>query len=55
MKLTTYLGAASVAALATAVSAQDPDLLVFDWSGYEEEGFYQDYIAQHGEPPSFAC
>lgn len=54
MKLTTYLGAASVAALATAVSAQDPDLLVFDWSGYEEEGFYQHYIDQHGDSPTFA-
>ncbi|PWG17418.1 extracellular solute-binding protein [Salibaculum griseiflavum] len=54
MKLTTYLGAASVAALATAVSAQDADLLVFDWSGYEEEGFYQQYIDTHGSAPTFA-
>lgn len=47
------LGAASLTALATAVSAQDPDLLVFDWSGYEEEGFYQEYIDAHGAGPTF--
>lgn len=48
------LGAVSLAALATAVSAQDPDLLVFDWSGYEEEGFYQEYIDAYGQGPTFS-
>jgi spermidine/putrescine transport system substrate-binding protein len=54
MSVKTYLCAASAAAIATAASAQDPDLLVFDWSGYEEEGFYQDYIDTYGATPDFA-
>ncbi|MGG7645849.1 ABC transporter substrate-binding protein [Rhodovulum sp. YNF3179] len=45
---------ATVLAWALPAAAADDELLVFDWSGYEEEGFYQGYIAQHGEPPSFA-
>lgn len=48
------LGAASAATLASAAFAQDADLLIFDWSGFEEEGFYQEYIATHGEGPTFA-
>lgn len=54
MKLNTLLGAASLTALATASFAEDADLLVFDWSGFEEDGFYQEYIEAHGEGPTFA-
>ena len=53
MTVKTLLCAASAAAIATAASAQDPDLLVFDWSGYEEEGFYQQYIDTYGAAPRF--
>lgn len=54
MKFTTLLGAVSVVALSTAVSAQDTDLLVFDYSGFEEEQHHTTYIAQHGQAPAFA-
>lgn len=54
MKFTTLLGAASVMALGTALSAQDADLLVFDYSGFEVPEHHAGYIAQHGESPTFA-
>lgn len=54
MKITTVLGAVSVAAMATASMAQDTDLLVFDYSGFEEEQHHTKYIEQHGARPAFA-
>jgi spermidine/putrescine transport system substrate-binding protein len=54
MKFTTLLGAASVIALGTVAAAQDTDLLVFDYSGFEEEQHHATYIAQHGAVPAFA-
>jgi len=54
MKFTTLLGAASAIAMATAATAQDTDLLVFDYSGFEEEQHHATYIAQHGAVPAFA-
>ena len=47
------LAACSVLALATSALADDPDLLVLDWSGFEEEPFHQAYIEEHGEKPTF--
>ena len=35
-------------------NAADPDLLVYDVSGFEESGFYEQYTKQHGVPPTFA-
>ena len=54
MKSTSLLAAVSVAALASAAAAQDAELLVFDYSGFEEPGYHQPYIAKHGEGPTFA-
>ncbi|MBT3214811.1 MAG: extracellular solute-binding protein [Deltaproteobacteria bacterium] len=34
--------------------AADKDLVVFDWSGYEDPNFFQSYIKQHGDSPTFA-
>ena len=53
--MTRTLAASSALALlaATAAGAQDPDLLVLDWSGFEEEPFHEAYAAEHGEHPSF--
>jgi spermidine/putrescine transport system substrate-binding protein len=49
---------AIAAALATSVasfsSAEDADLIIFDWSGYEAPEFHPDYIAKHGGSPTFA-
>lgn len=54
MKFTTLLGAVSVMALASTATAQDADLLVFDYSGFEDPVFHADYVAAHGDSPSFA-
>ncbi len=54
MKLTPLLSTACAVALATTATAQDADLLVFEWSGYEEEDFFTQYIEKHGDAPSFA-
>ncbi len=44
----------SVFALAaTVATAEDSELLVFDYSGFEDPAFHQPYIATHGEGPSF--
>ncbi|MEM6594032.1 MAG: extracellular solute-binding protein [Pseudomonadota bacterium] len=54
MTKTTLLATAAFALAATAATANDPELLVFDWSGYEEEGFFINYAAQHGTGPTYA-
>lgn len=51
--MTRLLAAASAAALATAAGAQDPDLLVLDWSGFEEDPFHAAYVEEHGQKPTF--
>ena len=40
MKLTSFLSAVSFTALATAGMAQDADLLVFDYSGFEDPAYH---------------
>ncbi|MDU8929952.1 extracellular solute-binding protein [Alisedimentitalea sp. MJ-SS2] len=51
----TSIGA--VALLATfagsAAWAGGADLTVFDWSGYEDQGFFGDYMAKYNEAPSY--
>lgn len=54
MKLTMLLGAVSLTALASAAAAQDTDLLVFDYSGFEDPAYHGDYVAKHGASPTFA-
>ena len=44
------LGAASLAALATAAAAQDGSLTVLDYPGFEEPSFHPAYGEAHGEP-----
>ncbi|WP_433990204.1 Spermidine/putrescine-binding periplasmic protein (plasmid) [Pseudoseohaeicola sp. NH-UV-7] len=46
--------ACSVAAIGTMVHAQDAELVVFDWAGYEDPEFYTAYTETHGEGPTFA-
>ena len=38
---------------AGAAAADGSDLSVFDWSGYEDEGFFGDYMKKYGEAPSY--
>ena len=53
MKITRFMGATCVMALATTAFAQDAELLVFDYSGFEMPEYHQDYIAAHGASPTF--
>jgi spermidine/putrescine-binding protein len=48
------LGALALAALLSAPAAQADDLIVFDWSGYEDPAFHPAYVARHGGSPEFA-
>jgi spermidine/putrescine transport system substrate-binding protein len=53
MHLKTLLaGAAALVALPAL--AADPDFTVFDWSGYEDPGFFQAYVDKYGTNPTFA-
>lgn len=40
--------------IAGAAMAQDADLLVFDYSGFEDAAFHADYVEKHGASPRFA-
>ena len=42
--------AGSLAAVAT---AEDGELVIFDWSGCEAPEFHPAYIAKHGQSPTF--
>ncbi len=50
-RLTTLTSALAMAA--TLAGAQDSDLLVFDYSGFEDPAFHQPYVAAHGDSPAF--
>ncbi|MFN3641452.1 MAG: extracellular solute-binding protein [Gemmobacter sp.] len=47
---------ASAAALAIALPAYaaDPELIVFDWAGFEEQSLIEAYVAKHGQMPTYA-
>jgi len=53
MTIARYFGSAAIIALASGAMAADPDLLVFDWAGFEEEGFYGAYKEKHGFAPNY--
>lgn len=48
------LGASALALAAGAALAQDRDLLVFDYSGFEDPAFHSRYVEKHGTSPTFA-
>lgn len=50
----TLLGGAALSVLATATMAADPELLVFDYSGFEDPAFHTKYAEKNGDQPSFA-
>jgi spermidine/putrescine-binding protein len=39
---------------ASGALAEDGELTVFDWSGYEDPGFHEAYTGKHGDSPTFA-
>lgn len=46
--------AVSTGMLAGGTLADGADLKVFDWSGYEDPGFYGSYVEEYGETPSYS-
>lgn len=46
-------GTTALAALALPAIAADDELLILDWSGYEEEAYWTHYADKHGEAPTY--
>ena len=42
-----------ISAFAASAGAEDKDLLIFDWSGYEAPEFHPKYTEKHGDEPTF--
>lgn len=55
MKLARLLGTSALALAVAAPSAfaQDADLIVFDWAGFEDPALIQSYIETHGSGPTY--
>ncbi|MCR8827493.1 extracellular solute-binding protein [Pseudosulfitobacter koreensis] len=52
LKVAALAGIAAL--LGTSTLAQDAELTVFDWAGYEDPAFYTAYNEKHGTAPTFA-
>ncbi|MBY6152633.1 extracellular solute-binding protein [Vannielia litorea] len=50
-----HFSAAAALLLSTTLtaSAADSELLIFDWSGFEDPGFFGEYIEKYGDNPTF--
>lgn len=54
-RFTTLLTSAATALVfSTAAKAADGDLTILDWSGFEIDGLFADYVAKHGDVPTFS-
>lgn len=58
-RLKSILSSSAIAVVATSLwlsdaKADGSDLRVFDWSGYEDGGFFKAYTDKHGSAPSYA-
>jgi spermidine/putrescine transport system substrate-binding protein len=45
---------ATVLAIALPAHAADPELTVFDWAGFENQALIENYVATHGQMPTYA-
>ncbi len=54
IKTTLLAGVALALSLATAARAGDPDLTVFDWSGFEQQALIEPYVAKYGMMPTYS-
>ncbi len=54
LRQTGFALAGVAALLASAAMAQETNLTVFDWAGYEDPAFYTKFSDKHGGPPTFA-
>ena len=53
-KIFSYLISISVLLFPISAIAADSELIVFDWGGYEDEMFFQDYMKKYGEAPTYS-
>ncbi|MGB8815224.1 MAG: extracellular solute-binding protein [Paracoccaceae bacterium] len=54
MKIRNFLLASAALACATPAFAADPDLVVFDWAGFENQALIEAYVAKNGQMPTYA-
>lgn len=52
-KLAALMTGTALFAVSMPAFAADPDLLVFDWAGFEEPGLFTAYTEKHGDGPSY--
>ena len=45
---------AATLALSSAAFGADPDLIVFDWAGFENQALIEGYVAKNGDMPTYA-
>jgi spermidine/putrescine transport system substrate-binding protein len=51
---TLLAGAAMALALATTVQAEDPELVVLDWAGFNHQPLIEGYVEKHGTMPTYS-
>ena len=54
MTYRTLLGATALGLIAAAATAQDADLLVLDYAGFEDPAYHSAYVEKHGASPTFS-
>jgi len=53
-RFTSLLATAATCAMALPALAADKDLIILDWAGFEVDGLYQNFVAKHGDAPTFS-
>ena len=54
IKTRNWMAIAVLTAMASPGTAADDELIVLDWAGYEDPGFFPGYIEMHGEGPTYS-
>ena len=49
-----FVGLSLAISLSLSANAADSELVVFDWGGYEDPGFFQAYIEKYGDSPTYS-
>lgn len=49
-----FMATATALSLGHVASAADPDLVVFDWAGFEDQNLIQTYVEKYGQMPTYA-
>ncbi len=53
-KSSLFASTALALTFATSAFAADPDLVVFDWAGFENQSLIESYVAKNGQMPTYA-